>query len=203
MRSGDYFGYRHSLHRPWRQARFFHGTYIAFIALAAIVVLIPGSPLGLITTGVQALAGILLPSATVFLLLLCNDKDVLGPWANSRWLNALAAIVVGVLVALSMTLTITTLFPSVNVAHLSLVMFGALGAVLAAAGIGSTRSRPPAASEEYSRWDRRNWTMPPLESLPAPRPSRTRWLMLAVLRFQLVIAVALLLVKLLHLAVGA
>lgn len=200
---GDYFGYRHSLHRPWRQARFFHGTYIAFIALAAIVVLIPGSPLGLITTGVQALAGILLPSATVFLLLLCNDKDVLGPWINARWLNALAAIVVGVLVALSMTLTITTLFPSVNVAHLSLVMFGALGAVLAAAGIVSTRSRAPAASGEYSRWDRRNWTMPPLESLPAPPPSRARWLMLAVLRFQLVIAVVLLLVKLLHLAVGA
>jgi Mn2+/Fe2+ NRAMP family transporter len=200
---GDYFGYRHSLHRPWRQARFFHGTYIAFIALAATVVLIPGSPLGLITTGVQALAGILLPSATVFLLLLCNDKEVLGPWTNARWLNALAAIVVGALVALSTTLTITTLFPSVNVAHLCLVMFGALCVVLPAAGIVYTRTRTPAPAGEYSRWDRRNWTMPPLESLPAPPPSRARWLMLAVLRFQLAIAVVLLLVKLLHLAVGA
>ena len=42
--------------------------------------LIPGAPLGVITTSVQALAGVLLPSATVFLLLLCNDREVLGPW---------------------------------------------------------------------------------------------------------------------------
>lgn len=34
------------------------------------------------TAGVQALAGILLPSATVFVLLLCNDQAVLGPWVN-------------------------------------------------------------------------------------------------------------------------
>ena len=44
--------------------------------------LIPGAPLGVITTAVQALAGVLLPSATVFLLLLCNDRDVFGPWAT-------------------------------------------------------------------------------------------------------------------------
>jgi hypothetical protein len=30
---------------------------------------------------------VLLPSATVFLLLLCNDKPVLGPWVNGRGLN--------------------------------------------------------------------------------------------------------------------
>ena len=48
---------------------------------------IPRAPLGLITTGVQALAGVLLPSATVFLLLLCNDKEVLGPWVNGPILN--------------------------------------------------------------------------------------------------------------------
>ena len=44
--------------------------------------LIPGAPLGVITEAVQALAGVLLPSATVFLLLLCNDREVLGPMAQ-------------------------------------------------------------------------------------------------------------------------
>ena len=43
------------------------------------MVFIPGAPLGLITVAVQTLAGVLLPSATVFLLLLCNDRAVLGP----------------------------------------------------------------------------------------------------------------------------
>jgi hypothetical protein len=41
--------------------------------------LVPRAPLGLVTTGVQALAGALLASACVFLLLLCNDQAVLGP----------------------------------------------------------------------------------------------------------------------------
>jgi Mn2+/Fe2+ NRAMP family transporter len=200
---GDYFGYRHSLHRPWRQAQFFHGSYVTFIAVAAGVVLLPGAPLGLITTGVQALAGILLPSAAVFLLLLCNDREILGPWVNARWQNALAAVVVGVLVALSMTLTITTAFPSVNVAHLCLIMFGALGIVLTTVAIVSARGRALAPRADYSEWDRHNWTMPSLEALPPPRHSRVRRLALVVLRAQLLIAAALLLVKLLRLAVGA
>ena len=88
---GDVFGARHSLHRLvargqvlLRHLRRDGGR------CAAAIVLIPGAPLGLITTGVQALAGVLLPSATVFLLLLCNDKDVLGPWVNRPWLNVVA-----------------------------------------------------------------------------------------------------------------
>ena len=141
--------------------RTFHGTYAAFIAIAAIVVLLPGAPLGLITTGVQALAGILLPSATVFLLLLCNDRDVLGPWVNPRWLNALAALVVGVLVVLSTLLTITTIFPGVDMATLCLGLFGLLAVVLIAAAVMSRRPPPaPAVPRQY-------WTMPALETLPA------------------------------------
>ena len=59
--------------------------------VAAALVLTPHAPLGLLTKGVQVLAGVLLPSASVFLLLLCNDKAVLGPWANGRKLNVLTA----------------------------------------------------------------------------------------------------------------
>ena len=87
---GDVFGARHSLHRSWRDAKFFYGAFTAMVVLAAGIVLIPGAPLGLITTGVQALAGVLLPSATVFLLLFCNDRAVLGPWVNRPWLNVVA-----------------------------------------------------------------------------------------------------------------
>ena len=88
---GDVFGIKHSLHRRFKDARPFYASYTGMIVLAAGIVLIPGAPLGLLTTAVQALAGILLPSASVFLLLLCNDREVLGPWMNSRWLNILAA----------------------------------------------------------------------------------------------------------------
>ncbi len=63
----------------------------------------------------QALAGVLLPSATVFLLLLCNDRAVLGPWTNAPWLNVLAGIIVTVLLMLSRILVATTLFPQLDV----------------------------------------------------------------------------------------
>ena len=89
---GDVFGARHSLHRSWRDAKLFYGTFSGMVVLAAGLILIPGAPLGVITTAVQALAGVLLPSATVFLLLLCNDKDVLGPWVNRPWLNVVAVV---------------------------------------------------------------------------------------------------------------
>jgi Mn2+/Fe2+ NRAMP family transporter len=69
---GDVFGIKHSLHRSFRDAKPFYASYTALVAVAAAIVLIPRAPLGLITTGVQALAGVLLPSATVFLLLLSS-----------------------------------------------------------------------------------------------------------------------------------
>src|SRR5258707_10344899 len=58
---GDVLGLKHSLHRGVKQAKGFYAMYAALIALAATIVLIPGSPLGLIAVGVQVLAGVLLP----------------------------------------------------------------------------------------------------------------------------------------------
>ena len=80
---GDVLGMKHSLHRGVGQAKGFYALYAALICGAAAIVLLPGSPLGLITEGVQVLAGVLLPAATVFLLMLCNDRAVLGPWVNT------------------------------------------------------------------------------------------------------------------------
>jgi hypothetical protein len=56
----------------------------------------------------------------VFLLLLCNDPEVLGPWRNPGWLNVLASVIVAVLVLLSLILMATTVFPTVNVIAVAL-----------------------------------------------------------------------------------
>src|SRR5579859_5168995 len=108
---GDVFRVRHSLHRKVNEAKVFYGSYAALVIVAGGVVLIPNAPLGLMTFAVQALAGILLPSATVFLVLLCNDREVLGPWINRPWLNVVASVIVGLLVILSLILAATVLFP--------------------------------------------------------------------------------------------
>jgi Mn2+/Fe2+ NRAMP family transporter len=188
---GDVFGIRHSLHRGFAEAKPFYLSYTAMVVASAGVVLIPGAPLGLITTSVQALAGLLLPSASVFLLLLCNDPEVLGPWTNPRWLNALAALIITVLLVLSGTLTATTLFPKINVTAVFVDLAVALGGgglvVLAIVRIVARRSiRTPA---------------------PPPRPMSVTWspgLRVGILsmRAYLVIAAVLLVVKAIQLGGG-
>jgi Mn2+/Fe2+ NRAMP family transporter len=193
---GDVFGAYHSLHRSFREAKFFYGVFSAMVVLAAGIVIIPGAPLGVITTGVQALAGVLLPSATVFLLLLCNDKDVLGPWVNRPWLNVVAGVIISVLLMMSFVLMITTLFPSINVNDVALILGGILLVVYATGGIVLLRNRSarplvPVISAEQ----RANWRMPPLNLLSRPKWSRGRLFGMWALRSYLIVAVVLLLVK--------
>src|SRR5262249_35326811 len=131
----------------------------------------PGAPLGVVTTAVQALAGVLLPSALVFLLLLCNDQAVLGPWVNPRWLNAAAGLVVAVLLVLSGLLVIATLFPGLAVDWTATV------AVLACAGGAGggcgLRLSAGGAACRARRAATPAWTMPPIETLPRlPLPAR-------------------------------
>ena len=212
---GDVFRRPHSLHHGVGQAKLFHGSYAATVVLAAGIVLIPGAPLGTITTAVQALAGVLLPSATVFLLLLCNDKAVLGPWTNPGWLNAVASVIVGVLVVLSAILTATTLFPHIDVATTTEVLFAALALVLAAAGAYVARGRRtapaaldvPAGGRRPSDPDRmpavrERWTMPRLELLERPVWSRTRTIGMYTLRGYLLVAVLMLVVKAVEIGLG-
>jgi NRAMP (natural resistance-associated macrophage protein)-like metal ion transporter len=203
---GDVFGASGSLHRSFSEARGFYAMFSVLILAAAGVVLIPGAPLGVITEAVQALCGILLPMTTLFLLMLCNDHEVLGPWANPMWLRGLASVIVGVLILLSLILTVTTLFPGIDVGLLLLVGGIVLSAVLllmAAAGLRARRvggsvtfiGPVPAVPKEH-------WTMPPLALLSRPRWSGGRRAAMAVLGSYMVVALVLLIVKSIQLAGG-
>jgi hypothetical protein len=178
------------------------------IAVAAGIVLIPGAPVGVLTTSVQALAGILLPSASCFLLLLCNDREVLGPWVNPRWLNIIAAIIVGVLVDLSGTLVATTLFSNLG-ASKAAIWIG-VGMVASAAlylgWLWATRSRRPLREphprKAISATERVNWRMPPLALLKPVQWSAGTKLGMGMLRGYLVVSVVLLIVKAIELGAG-
>ena len=203
---GDVFGTKSSLHRSFADAKLFYGIFMALIAGAAAIVLIPGAPLGLITLAVQALAGVLLPSATVFLLLLCNDREVLGPWCNRPWLNALASVIVAVLVLLSLILMATTVFPSVNVTEFGSIGAAVLAVGLGAAGLRALRSRRGAEAvtviETTPTVPKREWTMPPLALLSRPRWSPGRRLAMLAPVGYLILSVILLVVKAVQLAGG-
>ena len=192
---GDVTGTKHSLHRTWRDAPKFHGSYAALVVLAATIVLIPKAPLGIVTTGVQALAGVLLPSALVFLLLLCNDRAVLGPWVNSQWLNAIAASVVAVLLVLSGLLTISTLFPHAQTGgpHTAILVTaaGILGMLF---GLRLPR-HDTTATPDGDVPGKPIWTMPPIETLPAPLRSPARTIALVTLRAYLLLAATAIMIK--------
>ena len=129
---GDAMGRPHSLHWKITEAPLFYGSYAALLGISAAVAFSPDDVLGLITQGVQALAGVLLPSATVFLVLLCNDRSVMGPWVNSFRQNTLAWLIVWSLLILSLMLTAVTFFPKLSTA--TMISGLAVGAVIGAAG---------------------------------------------------------------------
>ncbi|MEX3894167.1 NRAMP family divalent metal transporter [Paraburkholderia sp. BR10954] len=208
---GDVFKVKHSLHRSVLDAKGFYLVYFGIIALAAALVLIPGSPLGLLTEAVQTLAGVLLPSATVFLLLLCNDKAVLGPWVNSKKLNVFTGAVIAVLVVLSIILTAATVYPDISGAAIIKILAGGCGLATALYAVvelsrklrGGTVGRDAAPVSKPALKELRNtWRMPPLEDLQAPQHltlSTRVWM--GVLRTYLVVAVGLVIVKVVQTAI--
>jgi Mn2+/Fe2+ NRAMP family transporter len=203
---GDLAGAKHSLHRSVREAPAFYGLYALFLALAGGVVLIPHAPLGLITEGVQALAGIILPAAAIILLMLCNDREILGPWVNKPWLNAVAGVIIGVLILLSLTLTMTTLFPGLTGGQVMAVLGGG-----AATGIGGAaawgvarliRGTAPRLEITVTAAERAAWRMPSLALLRRPSWSPARRITMVGLRCYVVCAVVLVIVKIVQLAAG-
>ena len=205
---GDVFAVRHSLHRKPRDAKAFYAVYIGLIIVAAALVLTPGTPLGLLTNLVQTLAGVLLPSATVFLLLLCNDKAVLGPWVNSKGLNWFTAAIIAVLVLLSVILTAAVLFPNISDAHiLGVLIGGTLFGALMAVGVKFYEKRKGLASGleevlQFTAAQQENWRMPALGTLAPVRLSISSRMWMLVLRGYLVVAAGLLIVKLVTLAIS-
>ncbi len=202
--SSDVLGFNHSLHRPVRKAKGFYACYAGLMAVSAALVVIPGVPLGLLTEGVQTLAGVLLPSAVVFLLLLCNDKAVLGPWVNGKKLNLLTSAVVWVLVLLSVILTASVLYPNITGTQIELVLgagsgFGILLGAFLLIQARRTARRTVTVPVEWE--DRRSWRMPALNLLAKPVMSTQRKIGLMTLRGYLIVAFGLVVVKIVQVAI--
>lgn len=196
---GDVLSLRHSLHRKPQDAKGFYAVYGGLVTLAAALVLTPGMPLGLLTNAVQTLAGVLLPSATVFLLLLCNDKAVLGPWINGRWMNLFTGAVVGVLVMLSIILTASVLYPNMSESTILAILGigGVFTLAVAVAFLFIHREEPANAKNEMVR---ATYRMPPLDELPSARMTPMTRLWMLVLRGYLILAGGLVLVRIVQLS---
>lgn len=114
---GEVMGWPHSLHKKIWEAPGFYAAYIVSIAAAAGIVLIPRMPLQVVIVSVQVLAGLILPSAIIFLQLLLNDHELLGEqWVNRKWNNWVNWSIIVLLFVLSLALALQVLAP--NLVHL-------------------------------------------------------------------------------------
>jgi Mn2+/Fe2+ NRAMP family transporter len=193
---GELFGVNSSLNARFSEAKGFYLSYLGTIAAAGAIVLVPHLPLGVINLGVQVLAGVLLPSALGFLVLLCNDKELLGPWSNSPWVNVLSTLIVALLLQLSLVLTIGTIWPRVDITTVTVAT--GVPVLIATVVVGVVQrhraGRWRADPDDLAR--RADWVLS-RDVLDRPLPkSRGRSFVLGTMRAYLVVAMVLMAVSL-------
>jgi Mn2+/Fe2+ NRAMP family transporter len=91
---GECVGAPHSFNGSWRDSVLFWICNIGAAAVAGAIILIPGVPLLKIALNANVLATVLLPVALVFMIMLASDRELMGPWANARRTNVIAAVIV-------------------------------------------------------------------------------------------------------------
>jgi Mn2+/Fe2+ NRAMP family transporter len=208
---------RHSLHWKMKQAPWFYGLYAISVAVAAVVTLAWANDLDVVINGVEALNGILLPSALVFLILLANDKAVLGPWSNTTAQNWVSGVIAWVVLTFSLAPLVTTFWPVITLKQAFsggavCLVLGVIAAFLLlryrasrneqfADGPGNNR-RPPdmdrATWKETLRARRTTWRTPRIETLERPTLSMSRRVGLLALRGYIIFAIVIMVIKLIQ-----
>jgi NRAMP (natural resistance-associated macrophage protein)-like metal ion transporter len=108
------FGFERGVDHRFSEAPIFYSFYLALILIGAGVVIVPGAPLGGIIFYSQVLNGMLLPIVLVLMLLLINNKRLMGKWTNSRAFNVIAWATVIIVGALTLVSTAQIVFPSLG-----------------------------------------------------------------------------------------
>ncbi len=103
------FGWESGISRRFSEAPVFMGLYSGLIVIGALVVLVPGMPLGALIIVSQNLNGILLPIILIFMLQLVNKPRIMGRYVNPLWLNVLAWGLTVLIIGLTLVLFGSTL----------------------------------------------------------------------------------------------
>lgn len=105
------FGAERSVQSSFRDAPLFFTIFIGLLVFGAGIMLIPGVPIAGVAIGTQTVDGILLPIMLVFIIVLANDRRLLGRRRNGVAYNVIAVGLAGVLTLLTAVLVLTTIFP--------------------------------------------------------------------------------------------
>lgn len=110
---GEVFGWAHSLNQRVKDAPWFYIVYFLILITSGAVVLVPDAPLVTITMYVQVVAVTLLPVSLVFLIILLNDKNVMGEYVNTRRQNIMNVGIAAFVIIVSTLMGMHTLFPNI------------------------------------------------------------------------------------------
>ena len=101
-------GWESGIDKNFKTAPQFMWLYTGIIAVGALIILIPNAPLIPIMLVSQVVNGVMLPFVLIFMLLLINNKDLMGEYINSRLFDIIAWATVVIMIALTLTLVVTS-----------------------------------------------------------------------------------------------
>ena len=104
------FGFEAGIDKKWEEAPEFYWLYTGILVISALIILIPNAPLIQITLWSQVLNGMLLPVVLICMILIINNKKIMGEYTNKPIYNIIGWITIGILVALSGLLMFMPLF---------------------------------------------------------------------------------------------
>jgi Mn2+/Fe2+ NRAMP family transporter len=104
-------GYEKGISRSFREAPIFLGIFTFLIVVGALVAMTPGLPIIDALLNMQVINGLLLPVLLVAILLLVNDKELMGTRTNGPIYNTLAWLTALIVSALSLSFILTKIFP--------------------------------------------------------------------------------------------
>jgi Mn2+/Fe2+ NRAMP family transporter len=108
---GEVMHHAHSLNRSIKEAWPFYLSLLGSAIAAGAIVLIPHAPLEFIVLIVNVIAVLAMPPALLFLLLLVNDREVMGDQVNGVWFNIAGVSVTVFLIVCGLGYGLTVVFP--------------------------------------------------------------------------------------------
>lgn len=105
------FGWESGVDNKYKEAPQFYGIYTSIIILGSLLIFIPGISLIQIILVTQQIAGILCPIILTFMVLLVNDREIMGKYVNTPLQNVISWVTVIFIIGLSIILFISPLFP--------------------------------------------------------------------------------------------
>ncbi len=104
------FGLEAGIDKSWDEAPVFYWLFTTLVVIGAAVVLIPNASLMQIMLWPQVINGALLPFVLIFMLLLINNKDLMGDYTNNWVYNLLSGITIGVIILITLMMLATSFF---------------------------------------------------------------------------------------------